>query len=165
MNEDPLKHPPVSEMAARGRDAVKHTAEAVTEAAEHATEAAQHACHDVSLRAGDTLGCSRAFVRRNPLSSVFGALVCGAALGGLIVLSQRRQPTLRERFAGAPVDTSREAINAALAPLSLRLHEGYDAARGGAHRAMKKIHHIHPSRRTDSWTDQIGRAGNNLKFW
>jgi len=49
--------------------------------------------------------------------------------------------------------------------LSQRLHQGYDSARNSADNAMDKLHSYHPSRRVDSWADQIGRVGSNLKFW
>jgi ElaB/YqjD/DUF883 family membrane-anchored ribosome-binding protein len=157
------------EAAQRVTDAVKdvtnRTTDATKEAAQHATNAAKEICQTVSVKAEDTMIRTKEYVRLNPVPVVLGAIAFGAALGYMIMLTRRHEPTFRERFAAEPLDATREAIFAALAPLSQRLHQGYDSARNGADNAMDKLHSYHPSRRVDSWADQIGRVGSNLKFW
>ena len=112
----------------------------------------------------DTLASSKEYVRQNPVLVVAGALAFGAAIGCMLMMA-RRQPTFRERYVDEPLDSAREAILAALAPAAQRLHEEYDSARDGAGKAMDRLHRFNPGRTVDSLSTQIGRVGNNLKFW
>ena len=131
--------------------------------AKDVTDATKDICHSVSEKAEDTLVRSKEYVRENPVPVVLGALALGVAIGYLIVTA-RREPTFRERYVDDPLNTARDALYAALAPVAHRLHEGYDTARDGAGKAMDKMHR-NSSRAVDSWSDQIGRVGSNLKFW
>jgi hypothetical protein len=82
-----------------------------------------------------------------------------------MLMMARRQPTFRERYVDEPLDAAHKAILAALAPVAHRLHEGYDSARDGAGRAMDRVHRFNPGRTVDSLSEQVARAGSNLKFW
>lgn len=132
---------------------------------ENLSVAAEDACQMMSAKVEDTVNRTKAYVRQNPVPIVLGALAFGAALGYLIVMTRREEPTLRERFVDEPLHTARNAIYAALAPVAQRLHKEYNSARDGAGKAMDKLHRSQPSRTVDSWSDQIGRVGSNLKFW
>jgi hypothetical protein len=154
MITDILNHPPSNPIPEGAREAVQH-----------ATDAAKEAYNTVSTKVEDTMIRTKEYVRQNPLPIVLGALAVGAVLGCLVVMARRQQPTLRERFMDDPVHTSRDILYAALAPVGQRLHDGYDTARDGAGRALDKLQHQLPSRHGDSWSDQLGRVGSNLKFW
>ncbi len=136
--------------------------EAAREAVQHATSAARETCHDMVAKAEETGVRAKEYVRQNPIPVVLGALALGVALGYLAVISRRHEQTLRERYVDDPLISARDAIYAALAPAAQRLHDGYDSAREGAGKAMDKLHR---ARSADSWSDQIGRIGSNLKFW
>lgn len=124
------------------------------------TAAANNTCHNMSAKVENTVARSRECLRQNPWSVLIGAAAVGAALGCVIAMSRRPVPTLRARFADDPVQTTRDALYAALAPVAQHLHDGYDSARDGAGAVFNKLH-----RSTDSWGDQLCRLGSNLKFW
>ena len=157
------------DVAHRATDAVKDIAQRATdatkEAAQHASDAAKEICHTVSVKAEDAMVRTKEYVRENPVPALLGALAFGAALGYMIVMTRRHEPTFRERYVNEPLHTAREAIYAVLAPVAQRLHEGYDSARDGAGKALDKMHEFHPSRAVDSWSGQLRRVGSNLKFW
>ncbi len=142
--------------------------ERTKEYAQHAGDATKDAARDMyqsaALKAEDTLATSKEYVRRNPVIVVVGALAFGAAIGCLIMMA-RRQPTFRERYVDEPLDSARDTILTALAPVTHRLHRGYDSTRDAAARVMDRVHRIHPGRSMGSLSDQIGRVGSNLKFW
>jgi ElaB/YqjD/DUF883 family membrane-anchored ribosome-binding protein len=182
MNTNPLKDPPFNRLPAAAReaagnasasikeaaqfatDAVKDGSRHAADAAHNATEAAKEMCHDMSAKAEETMIRTKEYVRENPVPVVLGALAIGVALGYMLVMA-RREPTFRERYVDEPLDSAREAIIAALAPVAQRLHEGYDTARDGAGKAMDRAHRFNPSRTIDSISEQLGRVGSNLKFW
>ena len=143
----------------------QHAAGVVRKAAHCAADSARTACQTVKEKADDSMTCSREFVRQHPMTVVLGALAVGAVVGYVIATRQQHQPTLRERFAGDPLNAARDAVFGVLAPVSRKLHHQYDSARDGAGRALEKLHRIHPSRCAESWADQLGRVGSNLKFW
>jgi ElaB/YqjD/DUF883 family membrane-anchored ribosome-binding protein len=136
----------------RTRGYAQHAVDVTKDAAHRATDTAKDIYQSAALRAEDTLATSKDYVRRNPVPVVLGAIAFGAALGYLI-LNSRRKPTFRERHADEPLAAVREAILTALAPVTQRVHEGYDSARN------------HADRTVHSFSDQIGRVGSNLKFW
>ena len=147
------------------KGAAQHAVDSAKGAAQHATAATKDMCHEMSVRVEDTMARTRDCLNRNPVPVVLGALAFGAALGYLIVMTRREEPTFRERFVDEPLHTAREAIYAVLAPVAQRLHEGYDAARDGAGKALDQMHDFHPSRSVNSWSGQLRRMGSNLKFW
>jgi hypothetical protein len=120
--------------------------------------------HSATLKAEDTLVTSREYVRRNPVPVVLGAIAFGVAIGYTLMMA-RRKPTFGERYADEPLVAVREAILGALAPVTQRVHKGYDSARDGAGKVMERVHHFGPGHTVESFSDRIGRIGNNLKFW
>lgn len=122
-------------------------------------------CQTLSAKVDDTVSRTKAYVRQNPVPVLLGALTFGAALGYLIVMARREEPTFRERLTSEPLQTAREAIYAVLAPVASRLHEGYDSTRESATKALNKLQGTQPARTVDSWVDQLGRVSSNLKFW
>jgi len=145
-------------------DVVKEVTNSAKDAAHRATDTAKDIYQSAAVKAEDTLENSKDYVRQNPVLVVAGAIAFGAAIGCMLMLA-RRQPTLRERYVDEPLDSARDAILAALAPVVQRLQEGYDSARDGAGKAMDRVHHIHPGRAVDCLSRQVGRAGSNLRFW
>ena len=132
---------PLTEVAQRASTAVNQ-----------ATDAAKTCCDTLSARVDGTVERAQECMNRNPMAIVLGAVAIGVAVGLAMVLT-RRGPTLRERFVDDPVQTTRDTLYAAHAPVAQRLHEGYDTAGKALHRS------------SDSWSGQLGRVGNNLKFW
>lgn len=114
------------------------------ETAHRATDTAKDIYQSAALKAEDTLAASKEYVRQNPVLVVVGALAFGAAIGCMLMMS-RRQPAFRERYMNEPLDSAREAILAALAPVAQRLHEGYDLALDGAGKAMDRVHRFNLS--------------------
>lgn len=182
MNTNPLKDSPfnripesakeaagnasasIKEAAQFATDAVKDGSRHAADAAHNATEAAKEMYQDLSAKAEDTMVRTKEYVRQNPVPAVLGALAFGVALGYMLVTA-RREPTFRERYVDEPLDSAREAIIAALAPVAQRLHESLDSARDGAGKAMDRAQRFNPSRTIDSISEQLGRVGSNLKFW
>jgi ElaB/YqjD/DUF883 family membrane-anchored ribosome-binding protein len=155
----------VEEGMALTKGYAQHAVDATKDAARHASETAKDISHSVSAKAEESLVRSKEYVRENPVPVVLGTLALGVALGYLIVMARREEPTFRQRYVDDNLSTARDAIFAVLAPVAQRLHEGYDSARDGAGMAMDKMHDFHPSRAVDSWSGQLRRVGSHLKFW
>lgn len=115
-------------------------------------------------KAEETLANSKAYVRRNPVPMVLGAFAFGAAFGCMLMMA-RRKPTFGERYADEPLGAMREAILGAIAPVTQRVHKGYDSARDGAGKVIERVHNFGSGCSANSVSDQLGRIGNNLKFW
>lgn len=193
MNTDLQSDPPVSrlpeaagEIARRVADAAKETAKKATaaakdvtgvvedmagnvtdatkDAATRVTDSAKDMYQSASLKAGDALATSKEYVRQNPVPVVLGAVAFGVAIGYMLVMP-RRKPTFSERYADEPLVAVREAILEALTPVAQRVHKGYDSARDGAGKVMDRVHSVGSGHTADSFSDQIGRIGHNLKFW
>lgn len=145
-------------------DSARDVWDVTRHAARRATDAAKDMCQSAALQAGDTLAASKVYVRRNPLPVVLGAIAFGAAIGYMLMRT-RRKPTFGERYAEEPLAAVHEAILRALAPVAQRVHEGYDAARDGAGKAMHRVQAFGPGHKTGSFPDRVARLGNNLKFW
>lgn len=134
------------------------------EAARRATDTARQIYQTAAEKAGDTLETSKEYVRRNPVPVFLGAIAVGAALGYLLMTS-RRKPTFRERYADEPMLAVREALLGAFAPVADRVHTGYDSALHGAGKAMDRVHRFGTDHPVNSLTHKIGQIGGNLKFW
>jgi ElaB/YqjD/DUF883 family membrane-anchored ribosome-binding protein len=145
-------------------DVAREVTNATKDAAKRATNTAKDTYKSATLKAGDALESSRAYVRRNPVPVILGVIAFGAAIGSMLAMA-RRKSTFSERYADEPLVALREAILGALAPVAQRVHMGYDSARDGAEKAMDRVHRFGPGRTGNSFSDQIGRLGNNLKFW
>jgi len=177
-------HTPLSadQVAEAARDSARRTADAARETARKATVVAKDAAaaakdaalgisdkaeemyHSAAVKAEATLEISKDYVRRNPVPVVLGAIAFGAALGYML-MSARRKPTFGERYADEPLATVRDAFLGALVPVTQRVHEGYDFARNGAGKAIDSVHRFGSGPAGHSFSDHIGRIGNNLKFW
>lgn len=154
----------LKDVTAAAEDVAHDVANATKDAAIRVTEAAKDMYQTAALKAGDTLTTSKEYVRQNPVPVVLGAIAFGAAIGYMILMA-RRKPTFGERYAEEPLGAMREAILSALAPAAQRVHQGYDSAREGAEKVMDRMHSFSPGRGSNSFSDQIGRIGSNLKFW
>jgi ElaB/YqjD/DUF883 family membrane-anchored ribosome-binding protein len=154
----------VEEGVERTKEYAQHAVDVTKDAGQRVTDTAKDMYQSAALKAEDSLATSKEYVRQNPVLVIAGAIAFGAAIGCLLMMG-RRQPTFRERYVDEPLDSARDAILAALAPVAQRLHEGYDAARDGAGNAMDRVPHFNPGRAVDSLSGQIGRFGSNLKFW
>lgn len=152
------------ELASVVREAGHDVSCATKDAAHRAADTAKEVYHSAVLKAEDTFATSKEYVRQNPVPTILGAIAVGAALGYLIVMA-RRKPTFGERYADEPFAAVREAVLGALAPVTHRVHQGYDSARDGANKAVDRIHHLGASSNGDSLSHRMGRIGNNLKFW
>jgi ElaB/YqjD/DUF883 family membrane-anchored ribosome-binding protein len=164
MNTDFHSKPPMSQLPEAAGEIARRATDAAEEIVHRAADTTKDMCLSASLKAEDTLATSKEYVRQNPVLVVAGALAFGAVIGGMLMMA-RRQPTFRERYVDEPLDSVREAILAALAPVAQRLHEGIDSARDGAGKAMDRVHRFNPGRSVDSLSGQISRVGSNLKFW
>lgn len=153
------------EIARETSDATDAVADTIHESTKRTTaDAACDMYHSASLKAERSLATSKEFVRRNPVPAVLGALVFGATAGCLLMMA-RRKPTFGERYADEPLDAVREAIGATFAPMTQRVHQGYDSARSGAEKAAHRLHRFGTGRKSASLTHRLGRISNNLKFW
>lgn len=144
--------------------AVGEVMDAAEDAVNRTSENAKALYESAALKAGDVLEVSKDYARRNPGTVVLGAIAFGAAIGYLL-LTPRRKPTFRERYADEPLAAVREAILEALSPVTQRVHQGYDSARSGAGKVMDRVHDAGKGGRGDSLSDQVGRIGSHLKFW
>lgn len=152
------------DMTGAVEDAAGDVIDATKAAARRATDTAKDVYESAALQAGDALATSKEYVRRNPVPVVLGAIAFGAALGYLLLVP-RRKPTFSERYADEPLAAVREAILEALAPVTQRVHKGYDSARDGAGKVMDRVHIAGSGHAAESISDQIGRIGSHLKFW
>lgn len=154
----------VKDMAGAVKDAAVEVADATKDAAGRATDVAKDIYHSAEMEAGETLATCKAYVRRNPVPVVLGSIAFGVAIGCML-MNARRKPTFSERYADEPLAAMREAILGAIAPVTQRIHQGYDSARDGAGDVLHQMHRLVPGRAAPSFSDQIARIGNNLKFW
>jgi len=83
---------------AQGKEYAQHAFDATKDAAQHATDAVKDTYLTVAAKAGDTLTQSKHYVRQHPLPVVLGALALGMTLGCMIGMSQRHEPTFRQRY-------------------------------------------------------------------
>ncbi len=154
----------MNQLPETAREIARGATDAAKETANCATDTAKDLYQSAALKAKDTLATSKEYVRRNPVPVVLGAIAFGAAIGYMLMVA-RRKPTFGERYADEPLVAVREAILGALAPVTQRVHEGYESARDGAGRAMDRVHCFGTRRAGNSFSHRIGRIGNNLKFW
>lgn len=151
----------VGDTAKEAADKAGVTVHELTDTAKRAADTAKELYHSAAVKAEETLEISKEYVRRNPVPVFFGAIAVGAALGYML-MTARRKPTFGERYAEEPMIAVRDAIFGALAPVTHRVHGGYDSALDGAGKAMERMHRFGS---VDSLSHRIGRIGNNLKFW
>ncbi len=170
------------EAADAAKDAVKMATETAKDAAGliedmagHATDATKNAAkccagkakdlyHTAAVKTEHAVAVSKGCVRRNPVAFVLGSVAFGAAISSVVMIALRK-PSFAERYGDEPLGALRDAILGALAPVTHRVHQGYDTARDGAGKAMARMNGFGSKRSCDSIADRISRMGNNLKFW
>ncbi len=145
-------------------DAVDDAAHATKDAAKCCSDKAKEIYHSAVVKADDTLVASKDFIRRNPLPVVLGAIAFGAAIG-YVLLMPRRKLTFSEHYQNEPLSAVRNAFLGAIAPVTNRVHQGYDSARDGAGKVMNRVHDYGTGRCRNSLSGQVERLGHNLKFW
>lgn len=145
-------------------DMAEEIADTTKDKIQRAGDSVREMYHTAAVKAEETIETSKEYVRRNPVPVVLGAIVFGAALGYMLQSALRRQ-TFGERYAEEPMSAVRDAILGALSPVTQRVHDGYDMARDGAGKAMDRLHRMGTSHMSNSFSDRVGRIGNNLKFW
>src|SRR5450432_2200571 len=59
-------------------------------------------------RLAESVECSKAFVRSNPLTSMLGVFAAGVILGCLV--SQRHEPTSREKYLDEPLEKLQDLL-------------------------------------------------------
>lgn len=155
---------PISQLPEAAKELAQRTVDNVKDIANTVEGATKDIYQSTTCRAEETLATSKEYVRRNPVPAVLGAVAFGVAIGYLLVRARRRSP-FGDSHSDAPLLAVREAVLAALAPISDRVHKGYDSAREGAGKVVDNLHHMGSGHREASLSDQIGRIGSNLKFW
>lgn len=150
------------------REAAKEMGQTAADSAKDAAATLEHAAKEIyqstTCKAGEALATSKEYVRRNPVPVVIGAVACGVALGYLLVKSRHR-PLFGDGNPDESLVAVREAFLGALAPVSQRVHKGYDSAREGAGKVIDELHHMRLGPAEASLSNQLGRIGNHLKFW
>ena len=108
--------------------------------------------------------CDRAkeIVTKNPVPTVLGVLVFGAAVGYL--LYSRRDASFYDRLV-SEADHARRRLRSAPSRLSSLLNDGIGSASRHAHRASDYIHDLPADDMIDSVSNSINRLRNRLKFW
>jgi ElaB/YqjD/DUF883 family membrane-anchored ribosome-binding protein len=149
------------EAAERAGAAAHELTDATKDAAKRVADTAKEFCHLSAVKAEETLAISKDYVRRNPVPVLLGAVAVGAAIGYLVMTS-RSKPTFGERYVEEPMLAVRDAILGALAPVTHRVHSGHGSAMDGAGKAM---HRFGTGRAAHSFSDRLGRIGENLRFW
>jgi len=88
----------VEEGVERTREFAQHAVDATKDAAHRATDTVKDIYHSASAKAEDALETSKEYVRQNPFPVALGTLITGLAIGYLIGITQREEPTFRQRF-------------------------------------------------------------------
>jgi hypothetical protein len=111
-----------------------------------------------------TTACTKVkdVVKKNPVPTVLGALVFGAAVGYLVF--SRRDESVTERLVRESL-SARDRFSSARDRLSSILHDGYDTASSKAGKASDFFHDLPTSDVVDSVSSSLNRLCNRLKFW
>jgi ElaB/YqjD/DUF883 family membrane-anchored ribosome-binding protein len=83
---------------AHGKEYAQQALEATRDAAQNATNAVKDTCKTVAAKAEVTLAQSKEYVHQHPLPVIVGALAIGLALGCMIGMAQRHEPTFCQRY-------------------------------------------------------------------
>jgi hypothetical protein len=132
------------------------TQETPSQVLERVTSEAGEHCH---------LACNRAkeIVRKNPIPTICGALVFGAAVGYL-VYSRRERITIPDRFVREAASL-RRALGSGSDRLSSLVHDGMDRATQRARQASGYLHDLPTDDLVHTMSDSFNRLCNRLKFW
>lgn len=82
----------------RTKEFAQHAVDATKDAAHRTSDTAKDIYNSATLKAEDALVSSKEYVREHPFPLALGTLIGGLAIGYLIGLAQRHEPTFRERF-------------------------------------------------------------------
>lgn len=151
-------------LADKAKETASHLADSARDAARKTSQVAQDTYESARTNLDDTIERTRTYVRENPVPAVIGAFAIGAVVSFILTGARRHEPTFRERYVDDPLESIRDTVYAALAPVGKRLHDQYDSARESAADALDHAQDS-ASRHANSWSKQIRRAGHNLKFW
>jgi hypothetical protein len=130
--------------------------ETPAEVLERVKSSAVDHCHNACGRAKE-------MVTKNPLPTIFGALVFGAAVGYL-VYSRRDHLALPDRLA-REAGSLRGTLSSGSRRLSSLLHDGLDVASQRAHQASSYLHDLPTDDVLHSVSHSLNRLCNRLKFW
>ena len=108
--------------------------------------------------------CDRAkeMVRKNPVPTVLGALVFGAAVGYLIL--SKKDSTLTERLIRES-ESTRRAFGQVPGRVTSLFNDGVDAASRKASKASDFLHDLPTDDILSSISNSLNRLSNRLKFW
>lgn len=132
------------------------TQETPSQVLERVRSSARESCETACVKA-------RHLVAKNPIPTVFGALVFGAAVGYL-VYSRREQFSLPDRLT-KEANSLRKALSSGSDRLSSLLHDGVDTASHHAKKASAFVHGIPADDILHSASDSLNSIYNRLKFW
>ena len=79
----------------RTKEYAQHAVDATKDAAHRASDTAKDIYQSASAKAEDALVSSKEYVRQHPFPVALGTLITGLALGYLIGLAQREEPSFR----------------------------------------------------------------------
>jgi ElaB/YqjD/DUF883 family membrane-anchored ribosome-binding protein len=82
----------------RTKEYAQHAVDATKDAAHRASDAAKDIYQTASAKAEDALVSSKEYVREHPFPVALGTLITGLALGYLIGVAQREEPSFRQRL-------------------------------------------------------------------
>lgn len=82
----------------RTQQYAQHALDATKDAAHRASETTKEIYQSASAKAEDALVSSKEYARDHPLPVVLGAFITGIAIGCMIGMAQREEPTFRSRF-------------------------------------------------------------------
>lgn len=164
MNKEIHSSSPINHLAESAGDIAKDTYQALSSKVEEGIDITKEYAHHAVGSTRNTLATTKEYVRRHPVPVVLGAIAFGAAVGCLVMMA-RRKPTFGELYADEPMIAIREALLGAISPVTQRVHKGYDSAREGAGKVIDRVHDFGSGCAGNSFSDQMGRIGNNLKFW
>jgi hypothetical protein len=164
--QDPTALPPVEQASAAAHGAIDtareklHAAGDVArqklEAARDSARETMHVAREKVEHAGSSL---LQWTRENPATALASVFATGLFIGCALAMT-RHERTFGERLREDPVDTIRDAVHAALAPLSVRIHDAADSARSAAGSVADSLHS-----NGHSWAKRLRGVGDNLKFW
>lgn len=132
------------------------TQETPAEVLERVRTEASERCHSACTKAKE-------MVVRNPVPTIFGALVFGAAVGYLVY--SRRQPLSLSDKIVRDAHGLRKTLSDGSHHLSSLFHDGLDVASKHAKKANDRFHDIPVDDVLHSVADSLGRVRNRLKFW
>jgi ElaB/YqjD/DUF883 family membrane-anchored ribosome-binding protein len=82
----------------RSKEYAQHAVDATKDAAHRASDAAKDMYQSASAKTEEFLVNSKEYVHQNPFPVALGTLVAGLALGYLIGVTHREEPSFRQRY-------------------------------------------------------------------